>query len=87
MLSWWEQVLNGLVYELYFPDELQAKSIYLFKKISGTSLPEMNTLPESTRLPRLRAAFEQTYETSHPLRGALFELGSVEVVRIIEGHE
>ncbi|MFZ0866019.1 MAG: N-6 DNA methylase [Candidatus Sulfotelmatobacter sp.] len=87
MLSWWEQVLNGLVYELYFPDELQAKSIYLFKKISGTSLPEMNTLPESTRLPRLRAAFEQTYETSHPLRGALFELGSVEIVRIIEGHE
>jgi hypothetical protein len=87
MLSWWEQVLNGLVYELYFPDELHAKNIDLFKLISASSLPELNTLPEFDRLPRLRAEFERTYEASHPLRGALFELGSLETVRIIEGRQ
>jgi hypothetical protein len=87
MLSWWEQVLNGLVYELYFPDELHAKGIDLFKLISTSSLPELHTLPEFERLPRLRAEFERTYEASHPLRGALFELGSLETVRIIEGRQ
>jgi adenine-specific DNA-methyltransferase len=87
MLSWWEQVLNGLVYELYFPDELHVKNIDLFKLISASSLPELNTLPEFERLPRLRAEFERTYEASHPLRGALFELGSLETVRIIEGRQ
>jgi adenine-specific DNA-methyltransferase len=87
MLGWWEQVLNGLVYELYFSDELHAAGIHLFKLISASSLPELNTLPEFERIARLRTEFERTYETNHPLRGALFSLGSLETVRVIEGRE
>ena len=87
MRSWWEQVLNGLVYELYFPTELHTAGIHLFELVSASSLPELNTLPESERLLRLRAEFERTYDTSHPLRGAVFNLGSLETVRVIEGRE
>ena len=79
--------LNGLIYKLYFPDEVYAAGIDLFGLISASSLTELNQLPESERLPRLRADFERTYETSHPLRGALFNLGSLEVVRVIEGRK
>ena len=87
MLGWWEQLLNGLVYELYFPSELHAAHIHLFELIPASSLPELNTLPESERLLRLRAEFERTYDTNHPLRGAVFNLGSLETVRVIEGRE
>jgi len=69
MLSWWEQVLNGLVYELYFSEELYAAGIRIFDLMSAASLPELNALPEPERLPRLRAEFERTYDTRHPLRG------------------
>ena len=41
--------------------------------------------PEGKRLARLRQVFETIYDTSHPLRGALHTLRSLETVRIIEG--
>lgn len=42
--------------------------------------------PRSGWLARLREVFETIYDTNHPLRGALFNLGSLETVRIIEAH-
>jgi len=87
MLGWWEQVLNGLVYELYFPGELHARDLRLFDQVSAAALPTLNDLPEPRRRDLLRQHFERTYSTDHPLRGALFNLGSLETVRVIEGRE
>lgn len=87
MLNWWEQVLNGLVYELYFPDELHARFLRLFEIVSIADLPNLDSLPERERLARLRAEFERTYATEHPLRGALSTLRSLETIRIVEGEQ
>lgn len=87
MLGWWEQVLNGLVYELYFPDELHGKGLQLFELATDAALMEVDTLPEPERLPRLRAEFERTYHINHSLRGALHSLRSLETIRIIEGEK
>ena len=87
MLGWWEQVLNGLVYELYFPEELHGKGLHLFDLASSAALPDLNSIPEPERLPRLRAEFERTYHINHPLRGALHTLRSLETIRIIEGEK
>ncbi|MBI4660673.1 MAG: hypothetical protein HY735_17690 [Verrucomicrobia bacterium] len=84
MLGWWEQVLNGLVYELYFPEELHGKGLHLFDLAASAALPDLNSLPEPERLPRLGAEFERTYNINHPLRGALHTLRSLETIRIIE---
>jgi hypothetical protein len=86
MSRWWEQVLNGLVYELYFSEELHARSLRLFDLMEEkVDLPDVNLMPESTRLSDLRSLFETVYESNHPLRGSLHTLRSLETVRIIEG--
>jgi len=86
MLGWWEQVLNGLIYELYFPDELHSRGLRLFELVAQQEkLPGLTVIAESERLSQLREGFEAVYATHHPLRGALHTLRSLETVRIIEG--
>lgn len=87
MLGYFEHVLNGLVYELYFPDELHESGLRLFELVEQAELPELDSIPEPQRLARLREIFETIYDTNHPLRGALFNLGSLETVRIIEARQ
>lgn len=87
MLGWWEQVLNGLVYQLYFPDELKAKDLHIFDQFADSELPALDALPEAERLILLRQHFERTYEIEHALRATIHNLGSLELVRIIEGKE
>ena len=85
MLGYWEQVLNGLVYELYFPEELHAHGLRLFDLVQQAGLPALDAIPEAQRLSRLRKEFERVYDLQHPLRAALHDLQTVEEVRIIEG--
>jgi adenine-specific DNA-methyltransferase len=85
MLAWWEQVLNGLLYELYFPDDLHPRGLHLFDLFTVSDLPQLDAIAERERLIRLRTEFERTYATDHPLRGALSTLHSLEIVRTIEG--
>jgi adenine-specific DNA-methyltransferase len=85
MLAYWDQILNGLVYELYFPDELHGAGLQLFDLVEQTRLPDINAIPEPDRLPRLRLLFESLYDGAHPLRIALAKLQTLDTVRIIEG--
>ena len=81
----YEKLLNGLVYELYFPEELHAAGLHLFDLAEQARLPDINTLPEASRLETLRAKFEELNAPGHPLRAALDKLATLETVRIIEG--
>jgi type I restriction-modification system DNA methylase subunit len=87
MLGYFEQVLNGLVYELYFPDELRASRLHLFDLVQQAQLPALADIAGAQRLARLRELFETLHDVKHPLYGALFDLRSVEAVRIIEGED
>lgn len=85
MLAYWERVLNGLVYELYFPEEVNGASLRLFEQVEAARLPDVNALPEAERLPRLRQKFEELHDGAHPLRIALDKLQTLDTIRIIEG--
>jgi hypothetical protein len=85
MLSYFEQLVNALVYELFFTEELHAAGLHFFDLIQAEALPQLEKLSETDRLPRLRKLFQTTYASDHKLRQALYRLGSLEVVRIIEG--
>jgi hypothetical protein len=85
MVGYFEQVLNGLVYELYFPDEVHERGLRPFDFVQQAALPELESIPESQRLTRLREVFETIYDLNHPVRGTLHTLRSMETVRIIEG--
>jgi hypothetical protein len=85
MLAYWEQILNGLVYELYFPQELHGAGLRVFDLVAQANLPEIGKLAESKKLPALREKFQQLYDNNDPLRIALDKLQTLDVVRIIEG--
>ncbi|MBK9140193.1 MAG: hypothetical protein IPM17_15750 [Verrucomicrobia bacterium] len=81
----WERMLNGLVVELVFPEEVHGAGLRLFDLVAQAALPDVTALPEPQRLPRLRQLFETLRDGTHPLRQALEKLASLETIRIIEG--
>ena len=71
-----ERLLNGLVYELFFPDDLRAKNIRLFDACAAAGVGEgMDAAAIAAKI----------FHPSHTIYGMLFDLQSVEAVRIIEG--
>jgi hypothetical protein len=90
MVAYWEQVLNGLVYELYFPEELHAAGLRLFDLVGQAFLPALPPKDAdrnacATFLKTLRTKFEELYDARHALKIALEKLQTLETIRIIEG--
>lgn len=83
MVSFFEQWLNGLVYELFFPGELHAREIRLFEYTSGLSFPSEPISILHTE--DIQKVFQTAHDLDQPLRGMLADLQNIEEVRIIEG--
>lgn len=43
MCAYFEQWLNGLVYELFFPDELHGRKLTLFAETAYLNPPDLST--------------------------------------------
>ena len=82
--QYFEQWVNAMVYQLFFPEELRTAQLDFFNLLSKANLASVD---KDDRLNQLRRRFEDLYDPSHPLRGALFALQSLELVRTIEGEE
>jgi hypothetical protein len=80
-----DQLLNSLVYELFFPDELHAQELFLFRSVEEARLPALVGIPETKRLAVLQEIFDRIYDPNHPIRGCLLSLRSLDTVRLIEG--
>jgi len=89
MRSYYEQMLNALVYELYFPEELYDSGLHIFDLVEAADFPGLKGISDDadakTKLRLLREKFEETYDLRHPLRAALQKLSTLNTVRIIEG--
>ena len=72
---------------LYFPDQLHECGLRLFELVNQARRPEPDSIPVTQRLARLREVIETIYDSSHPLRVRLFNLGSLETIRIIEARQ
>jgi adenine-specific DNA-methyltransferase len=83
--AYWEQVLNGLMYELYFPEEIHGAGLRLSDLVGQARLPNIDSIQEPDRLLTLRTLFETLYDGNHPLRIGLAKLQTLDTVRIIEG--
>ena len=93
----YERLLNGLVYELFFPEDLHAKGIHLFDACAEAGITDWPAPDETAGKKKpatvaqlgwnLRASStaDEIFQPNHPIYGMLFELQSVEVVRLIEG--
>jgi type I restriction-modification system DNA methylase subunit len=84
LAGYFEQWVNSLVYELFFPEPLHAAGLHFFHLAEQAKLPALSEI-KGRELSALRATFEELYAPNHPLRQGLFALDSIEEIRIIEG--
>ena len=84
LAGYFEQWINALVYELFFPEPLHAAGLHFFRLADQAQLPALPAI-KGKELPELQKLFEKLYRPDHALRQGLFALDSIEEIRIIEG--
>jgi len=84
--SYFEQTVNALVYELFFPQELHAADVKFFELATTTPIAKPTNPPASAAgLEWYREQFKKLSAPGHPLRVALDKLQTLDLVRILEG--
>ncbi|MDZ5842477.1 Eco57I restriction-modification methylase domain-containing protein [Stenotrophomonas maltophilia] len=83
----YEQLINGLVFELFFPDELHAANILLFDACEKAGVGKLSNLEDKALVTAATELAGRIFATDHPIYAMLFDLQALEVVRIIEGKE
>ena len=82
-----EQLINGLVYELFFPEDLHAASINLFDACERENVARLATLQGAVLQTEAEALAERIFSNRHPIYAMLFDLQALDVVRIIEARD
>lgn len=82
----WERLINGFVYELFFPDDLHQANIRLFDAAKA-GLDRLATLDGAALADAAHEIATVIFAPSHPIQGMLADLQKLEVIRIIEGHD
>ncbi len=84
MPTYFEQIIDGMVYELYFPE--------LIKKHKREIIQHLGDLPEFTdkmsdeqKMKICKTVFNRLNEREHPVRVNLFYMNSIPEIAIIEG--
>lgn len=83
----YEQLINGLVFELFFPDDLYRANIRLFDACEKAGIGKLAGLKDQALATAASQLADRIFATSHPIYAMLFDLQALEVVRIIEGKE
>lgn len=84
MFSYFEQIIDALIYEIYLADELRQAERTFSESLTGEQLPALRDI-DGDRLSRLRQIFEKLFDRDHIVRQNIFFLDTLESVRIIEG--
>ena len=81
----YEQLLNGLIYELFFPAELHGAGIYLFDAAKTAGIEALAQLNGEALTRQIEQIAATVFRNDHPMFRMLFDLAGLEVVRTIEG--
>lgn len=84
LASYFEQIIDALVYELYLPDEIRTAGKEFFAPLMAERLPALAEI-KGDKLTGLRQIFERLFHKDHIIRQNIFFLDTIESVRIIEG--
>jgi len=80
---YFETLLDAIVYELYFEQELKQANKEVLKHLSDLK-PINDKMNEEEKLAIIQSEFERLYHPEHPVRFAVETLDSIEEVRIIK---
>ena len=84
MVSFFEQIIDGMVYELYFPEALHQGEKYFLNVLAQKNLPPLCKM-SGDKMMTLRRIFQRLFGKEHPIRHNLFFLDSLPIIRMIEG--
>ncbi|GET22995.1 Eco57I restriction-modification methylase domain-containing protein [Prolixibacter denitrificans] len=84
MPTYFEQIIDGMVYELYFPDLLKKHNREIIKHMG--ELPEFtDSMSDEQKMKICKKVFDRLNEKEHPVRINLFYMNSIPEIAIIEG--
>ena len=81
---YFEQIINGMVYELYFPELLKKHQREIIKHLDD--LPEFTEeMSDEQKMKICKKVFDRLYDEEHPVRINLLNMNSIPEIAIIEG--
>src|SRR5690606_37672968 len=80
---YFSSIVDALIYELYFPEEIKSAGKEILKHL-GDLKRITDDMSEEKKLAIIQSEFERLYDPNHPVRFAIETLDSVEEVRIIK---
>ena len=83
IFSFWEQLLDAMVFELYFEEELLSANKLIISNL-GNLQPLTDYMSDEKKLALIQKEFERLYDPNHPVRNNLETVDSIEEVRIIK---
>ena len=84
MLSYFEQIIDAAVMELYLPQELHAGDKYFMRHLLQENLPNIDKI-KGDKMTELRVIFRRLFDRDHPIRTNIYFLGNLDIVKIIRG--
>jgi hypothetical protein len=83
MSFYFEQLIDGMVYELYFENEIKQAGCNILKYLDD--LPEIkDEMPDEEKMKIITKVFNKLYDAASPVRKNLEAMEEVEEVRIIK---
>jgi len=84
MLSYFEQIIDAAVMELYLPEELHAGDKYFMRHLLQENLPNIDKI-KGDKMTELRVIFRRLFDRDHPIRTNIYFLRNLDIVKIIRG--
>ncbi|MGC9331389.1 MAG: hypothetical protein ACP5DZ_05860, partial [Bacteroidales bacterium] len=82
--TYFEQIIDGMVYELYFPELLKKHKREIIRHLG--ELPEFTEgMSDEEKMKICKKVFERLNDKEHPVRINLFYMNSIPEIAIIEG--
>ncbi len=82
-IVYYNLMVDALIYELYFPEEIKSAGKEILKHL-GDLKPITDDMSEEEKLAIIESEFQRLYDPNHPVRFAIETLDSIEEVRIIK---
>jgi type I restriction-modification system DNA methylase subunit len=80
-----DPILDGLVFELFFPEDLHAANIFLFDACEKAGIGKLSELKNKALTEETKRLASRIFANTHPISAMLSDLKTLKVVRIIEG--
>jgi hypothetical protein len=84
VVSFFEQIIDGMVYELYLPEDLHQEDKFFIDVLAKENLPSFGKI-KGNKISTLRTIFDRMFDKEHCIRHNLFFLDSLPIIRIVEG--